>query len=173
MNIESNDSEHENNSLCIIAGDKLPSNVDNGPSQDNLDEVDMEMEDEMLHTTEMTKPGCSADDINLYAINSNDVNNTNKYSADNCKNIDLETSSISTYNCSSQAEIKNANEEPKSHKMVRFLNATPKEDIQLDCASVTATDQTSEQTISNSAFPKHKPKRRSIQVQIPVHFRTG
>ena len=58
----------------------------------------------------------------------------------------------------------------KSSKSVRFLNATPIENALKTVTRIENNHPISEQKISR---PKNISKRRSIQVQIPVHFRSG
>ena len=64
----------------------------------------------------------------------------------------------------------NDGQDKKSLKTVRFLNATPNENAQTVQERKENKQPVSEQRISR---PKNTSKRRSIQVQIPVHFRSG
>ena len=58
----------------------------------------------------------------------------------------------------------------KSLKSVRFLNASPNKNTQKIQERREINIPVSEQEVSR---PKNTSKRRSIQVQIPVHFRSG
>ena len=64
----------------------------------------------------------------------------------------------------------NDGQDKKLLKTVRFLNATPNENAQTVQDRKENKQPVSEQRISR---PKNTSKRRSIQVQIPVHFRSG
>ena len=70
----------------------------------------------------------------------------------------------------SDLEEKNTGCDKKSLKSVRFLDATPNENTRKIQERIENSLPVSEQKISR---PKNTSKRRSIQVQIPVHFRSG
>lgn len=105
-----------------------------------------------------------------------DIHNEHKDTdiVDNFKDAKaVPNATISVDKRSSDGKLNDNEEEKKNQKSVRFLNATPKEDIQQECTSLTGIDKHSHTSGTEATFSKRNPKRRSIQVQIPVHFKTG
>ena len=69
-----------------------------------------------------------------------------------------------------QEEIQSNDTQNKIQKSVRFVDITPIVNNQESYLPLETEGPSSEP--KNRAV-KHKPKRRSIQVQIPVHFQSG
>ena len=144
---------------------------------DNLEEIDMEMEHEaIVPATEDSKNDLSSQDAAIKMAQMADIHNEHKnleivHNSKDVEEVKNTTNLVDKW--SSDGKINDNGEAKKSQKSVRFLNATPNEDIRKDFQALTGSDKHSHTSETESNIPKRKPKRHSIQVQIPVHFKTG
>ena len=138
---------------------------------DNFDEIDMDME--TLGDVHFLKYDLNhiehalPNHIAKHAIDAPTVKESNGTLNDPSSNNNA-TEYLEETNCLIRKDI---NDDKKSIKSVRFLNATPNENDAPKVQPHRDNNQpASEQKLPR---PKNKNKRRSIQVQIPVHFRSG
>ena len=136
---------------------------------DNFEEIDMDMETvgeiQFVNSEMSDNLQFSSDDRTSHL----DVDNSN----DSKCLVSNEIQHISgpdNIEKKSDLEEKNNGCDKKSLKSVRFLDATPNENTQKVQERRENNLPVSEQKMSR---PKNVSKRRSIQVQIPVHFRSG
>ena len=146
----------------------LPNVASNGI--DNLEEIDMEMEPEFR--------GQERDSIQVQTSIDNKYKNMplpvfspehKEHPVINTSVFNVESTVATSSEANDYIEDMICNDEKKRQKSVRFANATPPENIH-ELQSRLTENPTSE---PKACLPKQKYKRRSIQVQIPVHFKSG
>ena len=136
--------------------------------KDNFDEIDMDMETlgdiQFINNESASNIDANSDKL---SIQNNDEDN----SQDTMCTVRNEVNVNSPDRSEEKINLEeNDGQDKKSLKTVRFLNATPNENPQTVQERKENKQPVSEQRISR---PKNTSKRRSIQVQIPVHFRSG
>ena len=166
INTENNTLANANPVESETAKDKSLTTIVDGI--DNFEEIDMDME--ILGNTHIVtnehNPKLSCDHTLKHTNSESSLQET--FCTEN-----YQTQLIKDKN--NLEEPTNVNEKDeaidrKSSKSVRFLNATPIENALKTATRIENNHPISEQKISR---PKNISKRRSIQVQIPVHFRSG
>ena len=165
ININSKNNPMENTTIEKFDDKAI---IETAEGLDNFDEIDMDME--TLGEVNLLKedwnhiPQASPDHI---ATNMGPAVKESDCTLDAQSNDYTAAENLEDRMCLRTKDIS----EKKSIKSVRFLNATPNENDALKVQPHRNYNQpASEQRISR---PKNGNKRRSIQVQIPVHFRSG
>ena len=135
---------------------------------DNLEEVDMDMEVESScqapkHNEDQTLLSLDNKPYSDFSIELKGKGGLDMF-------VDTVVTSGSTSFLDHEYENVKCNDDKKVQKSVRFANATPTDNIENELQSIPTNNPTSEPKASP---PKQRYKRRSIQVQIPVHFKSG
>ena len=137
---------------------------------DNLEEIDMEMEPESRCTPTDDNQDKLSIDTKYKNIPFPELSLEPKELPVLDTSVNrLENGKDTSFVANDCLDYVNVNDEKKIQKSVRFANATPTENIK-ELQSRLAENPTSEPKASP---PKQRYKRRSIQVQIPVHFKSG
>ena len=133
-------------------------NQGNLESQDCIEEAEMDIECEKLQITEVIETDISFE-------------NNKKYGSHGTSRHDfIESQSDGNNSPAAQEEIQSNDTQNKTQKSVRFVDVTPIVDTQESYLPLETEGPSSE---PKNRVVKHKHKRRSIQVQIPVHFQSG
>ena len=133
-------------------------NQDNLESQDCIGEAEMDIECEKPQLTEVIETDISFENNKKYGSHATSRHDFKEIQSDGNNSL------------AAQEEIQSNDAQNKTQKSVRFVDVTPIVDKQESYLPLETEGPSSE---PKNRFVKHKPKRRSIQVQIPVHFQSG